>query len=157
MLFTTNTFGPGSGMPQNYYVMTEKYEWLDLTKWENTITNSPGVYYYLTMEPGKNKSDYVDSNGILYPSYMSEKYLVKEEDIHINENALYFRKVVELVLSSAENVVNIADATRIKVQALEPNLYQKFNENGEEGYRSVSALSDIFVGKVNYGSIGGLC
>lgn len=157
MLFTTDTFGPGSGMPQNYYVMTEKYEWLDLTKWENTIANSPGVYYYLTMEQGKNKSDYVDSNGILYPSYMSEKYLVKEEDIHIDENALYFRKVVELVLSSAENVVNIADATRIKVQALEPNLYQKFNENGEEGYRSVSALSDIFVGKVNYGSISGLC
>ena len=157
MLFTTNAFGPGSGMPQNYYVMTEKYELLDLAQWENTIANSPGVYYYLTLEEGKTKGDYVDQNGILFPSYATEKYLTKEEDIHIEPELLYFRKVVELVLSSAENVVNIADAVRIKVQALPADLYQKFNENGEEGYRSVSALSDIFVGKVNYGSINGLC
>jgi hypothetical protein len=36
---------------------------------------------------------------------------------------------------------------------LEPNLYQKLTGGEEEGYKSVSALSDIFVNKTNYGEI----
>ena len=156
MLFTTSTFGPGSGMPQNYYVITEKYELLEGEGWMNTISNSPGVYYYLTLGDGISKENCVSDDGFLKAAYANSQYLTLEEDIHIEENHLYFRKIVELILSSTENVVNIADAKQIKVQSLPENLYQKISGD-EEGYRSVSALSDIFVGKVSYGEINGLC
>jgi hypothetical protein len=156
MLFTTKSFGPGAGMPQNYYIITEKYEILEGKEWEDTISNSPGVYYYLTVEEGKSKKDYVDDKGFLLTSYANTQYLKPENDIFIEEGKLYFRKIVELILSSAENVVNIADAKQITVDALPANLYQKISGE-EEGYRSVSALSDIFVNKDSYGDITGLC
>lgn len=164
MLFATSAFKPGAGMPQNYYVMTEKYEWLDGEGWMNTISNSPGVYYFIevnNIEEGKTVKDYVkdyvDDQGLLKTAYANNQYLQLEENIHIEDNHLYFRKIVELVLSSAENVVNIADAKQITVESLEPNLYQKLTGGEEEGYKSVSALSDIFVNKTNYGEIQGLC
>lgn len=164
MLFATSAFKPGAGMPQNYYVMTEKYEWLNGEGWMNTISNSPGVYYFIevnNIEEGKTVKDYVkdyvDDQGLLKTAYANNQYLQLEENIHIEDNHLYFRKIVELVLSSAENVVNIADAKQITVESLEPNLYQKLTGGEEEGYKSVSALSDIFVNKTNYGEIQGLC
>jgi hypothetical protein len=97
--------------------MTEKYEWLDGEGWMNTISNSPGVYYFIevnNIEEGKTVKDYVkdyvDDRGLLKTAYANNQYLQLEENIHIEDNHLYFRKIVELVLSSAENVVNIADA-----------------------------------------------
>jgi hypothetical protein len=42
--------------------MTEKYEWLDGEGWMNTISNSPGVYYFIevnNIEEGKTAKDYV--------------------------------------------------------------------------------------------------
>lgn len=152
MLFTTTTFAQGSGVPQNYYVISKKYELFTDTQ---TVSASPGVYYQLFMEEGKTQESYLNGN-LLKEEYV--KNLSLDTDIIIEENCLYFREVVELILSSAENVVNIADAVQIKVEPLPKDLYKYYKTvipGGieEEGFRSISALSDEIATAKNYASI----
>lgn len=152
MLFATSSFAQGTGVPQNYYVISKKYE---LFTDEQTISSSPGVYYQLQMEADKTQESYLNGN-LLKDEYV--KYLTLDTDIIIEENCLYFREVVELILSSAENVVNIADAVQIHVEPLPKDLYKYYKTllpGGieEEGFRSISALSDEIATAKNYASI----
>lgn len=158
MLFSASSFGEGSGIPTNYYVISEKYELMnDKADWEQTVKSAPGVYYYLQKDDANDQnSKYINTDtGILRTTYLPRLQL--EYDVLINDNCLYFRKIVELILSSAENVVNIQGAKLISVESLPSGLYRRFNDGYEEGYYSVSALSDIIVNATNYGEIDGLC
>lgn len=153
MLFATNTFAQGSGVPQNYYVISKKYE---LFTDKQTISSSPGVYYQLQIDPNQPLTYYLGEGNRLKEEFV--KYLALDTDIVVEDDYLYFREVVELVLSSAENVVNIADAVQIQVEALPKDLYKYYKTvipGGieEEGFRSISALSDEIATAKNYAAV----
>jgi len=110
------------------------------------------------MEADKTQESYLNGN-LLKDEYV--KYLTLDTDVIIEENCLYFREVVELILSSAENVVNIADAVQIHVEPLPKDIYKYYKTllpGGieEEGFRSISALSDEIATAKNYASIADL-
>ena len=89
--------------------MDRKYE---LFEDYETIKRSPGVYWKIQMYPedGDTKEMYV-ANNLLKPEWFNG--IRKEDDVVIDKNCLYFREVVELTLSSAGNVVDIASAVII--------------------------------------------
>ena len=134
---------------QNYYVIDRKFELFTDT---TTISNSPGVYYYLDLK-GTSVNKFLNSGtNILAKEYESQ--LALEKDVVINEDAAYFREVVELKLDSADNIVDIAGAEVITVESLESNLY--IWEAETESYRSISALSKEIVQTSDYSTISNL-
>lgn len=145
----TSTFQPNGDGAQNYYVISRKYE---LFEDKVTISNSPGVYYQLKIEEGRNVSDYLTDGKILKSEY--EVNLRKDEDVVVDEGYAYFREVVELILSSAENVVDIANAKIIEVDKLPENLYMW--DADDQSYKSISALSKEITSAKDYSTIKNL-
>lgn len=145
----TSTFQPNGDGAQNYYVISRKYE---LFEDKITIANSPGVYYQLKIGEGVNVSDYLTDGKILKSEY--EVNLRKDEDVVVDEGYAYFREVVELILSSAENVVDIANAKVIEVDKLPENLYMW--DAQDESYKSISALSKEITSAKDYSTIKNL-
>lgn len=136
---------------QNYYVISRKYE---LFTDEKTIEASPGVYYKLKQE--KNKAEYLESGNILKSIYVDNLEL--EKDVIVDKGYLYFREVVELILNTSENVVNIADAKIVHPKALPENLYQLYTKILDDGstykaYKKISAQSSEIVSTVDLGTL----
>ena len=148
ILFTSTFQANGDGA-QNYYVISRKYE---LFEDNVTIANSPGVYYQLKLGDGLDVSYYLTDGKILKSEY--EANLKKEEDVVVDEGYAYFREVVELILSSAENVVDIANAKIIEVDKLPANLYMW--DANDESYKSISALSKEIALAKDYSTIKNL-
>ena len=139
---------------QNYYVVSRKYELFTDTK---TIEASPGVYYKLKKE--KNQSEYLEAGNILKAVYVGNLEL--EQDVIVDEGYLYFREVVELILNTSENVVNIADAQIVYPKALPEDLYQLYTKILDDGstykaYKKISAQSSEIVGTKDLGTLQNL-
>lgn len=139
---------------QNYYVVSRKYELFTDNK---TIEASPGVYYKLKKE--KNQSEYLEAGNILKAVYVGNLEL--EQDVIVDEGYLYFREVVELILNTSENVVNIADAQIVYPKALPEDLYQLYTKILDDGstykaYKKISAQSSEIVGTKDLGTLQNL-
>lgn len=135
---------------QNYYIMIEKYE---LFTDKKTLASAPGIYYYLEKN-GEPDSTYLDKNNFLLPKYY--KNLELEEDIVYNDNCLYFRRIVELTLSSASNIIDIKTAKHVIPDIFPNNLYKYYEEGAEQGYKSISVLSQEVFQCKDYSTITGL-
>ena len=135
---------------QNYYIMIEKYE---LFTDKKTLASAPGIYYYLEKN-GEPDSTYLDKNNFLLPKYY--KNLELEEDIVYNDDCLYFRRIVELTLSSASNIIDIKTAKHVIPDIFPNNLYKYYEEGAEQGYKSISVLSQEVFQCKDYSTITGL-
>ena len=135
---------------QNYYIMIEKYE---LFTDKKTLASAPGIYYYLEKK-GEPDSTYLDKNNFLLPKYY--KNLELEEDIVYNEDCLYFRRIVELTLNSASNIIDIKTAKHVIPDIFPDNLYKYYEEGAEQGYKSISVLSQEVFQCKDYSTITGL-
>lgn len=151
ILFTSSL--GGSGTPQNYYVVSRKYE---LFTDKETLEASPGVYWKLEIE--KDRNEYLNADNTLKSIY--EKDLDgKEDDVIIEfDRYMYFREVVELILTSTDNVVNIKDAYVVTPESLPENLYQAYKEplsdgSVEIGFKYITAQSSLIAGAKNYSGI----
>ena len=136
---------------QNYYVVSRKYE---LFTDEETIEASPGVYYKLKQE--KDRAEYLESGNILKSVYVGNLEL--DKDVIMDEGYLYFREVVELILNTSENVVNIADAKIVYPKALPEDLYQLYTKILDDGstykaYKKISAQSSEIVSTADLGTL----
>lgn len=139
---------------QNYYVVSRKYELFTDTK---TIEASPGVYFKLRKE--KDQAEYLEAGNILKAVYVGNLEL--EQDVIVDEGYLYFREVVELILNTNENVVNIADAQIVYPKALPEDLYQLYTKILDDGstykaYKKISAQSSEIVGTKDLGTLQNL-
>ena len=140
---------------QNYYVVSRKYE---LFTDEKTIEASPGVYYKLKQEK-EDQSEYLEAGNILKAIYIGD--LVLEQDVIMDEGYLYFREVVELILNTSENVVNIADAQIVYPKPLPEDLYQLYTKILDDGstykaYKKISAQSSEIVSTKDLGTLQNL-
>ena len=136
---------------QNYYVVSRKYE---LFTDKKTIEASPGVYYKLKQE--KAQAEYLEAGNILKAIYIEDLEL--EQDVIVDEGYLYFREVVELILNTSENVVNIADAEIVYPEALPNDLYQLYTKILDDGstyraYKKISAQSSEIVSTKDLGTL----
>ena len=156
ILFTDDTEKKNTA--QNYYVMEEKYEYIDTSNptWKDAVAQAPGVYYFIDLKKTGLTKDKILENGNLKPVYAVDSILQKENDIVLEADNIYFRKVVSLKLGTASDtsIVDILSATQVDPQPFPDNLYVYFTDKAGatpvEGYRSVSILSSEIVSAKDY-------
>ena len=158
MLFSYE--GDKKDSAQNYYVMEEKYEYINVKDktWEQAVSQAPGVYYYLDLKAEDlTKAEVLNADNTLKSGYVS--LLKKEEDIILEDDNIYFRKVVTLKLSSTDetSIADVQKAQLIDPQPFPDNLYMYFSETISnvkvEGYKSVSILSHEIVTSQDYSTL----